>query len=361
MPASPVAANLAPKRLAPTRTSRPSAALLTVLAAFALGGCAIGPERELVLLHAAFGTAREVVVEGRVVESRADEGAEADVADDSRTNLLRNAALFTADECDECPVTLALDGLAPERTETDEEGYFRTRIEPEGAGMAGGWQPLLVTSGSGERRGEALVVPPGNRLGIVSDIDDTVLVTEVGDRFRMIGNTFFRNPLQREAVPGMADLYARTLATDPVPDAAPLFYLSSSPRELQDYLGGFLERNDFPKGVLITRRLTFDAIGYEQLDAVTYKTARLVDILERLPDVRFVLVGDDGEHDPDVYAEIRRRYPERIVAVWIRRADPSSTLPLPEGQTELADVLDGTVPLPVAPDAVAPDTVASSP
>ena len=315
---------------------------MPMLFALVLCGCAAPEEREAVLLHAAFGDAREAVLEGRVVESEV--AGETSAQDDSRTNFRRNAALFTADECEECPVTLALAGAPPIATTTDDEGFFRAELAPDGESLSEGWQPLVATSGDAEGAGEVLVVPSGNRLGIVSDIDDTVLVTEVGDSFRMLGNTFLKNPLQREAVPGMAALYARTLALNPRPDASPLFYLSSSPRELHGYLASFLARNDFPRGVLITRRLTLDAVGYRQLDAFDYKTARLVDILERLPDVTFVLVGDDGERDPEIYESIRRRYPERIGAIWIRRATPDDAAPLPEGQIELADVLAETTP-----------------
>jgi len=335
-----------------------------------LAACASGPERDVVRLHAAFGTATDIVVEGRVLEDVVAP-REASENDRSRVNLRRNASLFTSEECDECPVDLVVDGASARRTITDDEGFFRVELGPPADGPAGdvatdgvetgdgstddiatgaaardGWRPLLATSGGTETRGAVLVVPPDNRLGIVSDIDDTVLVTEVGDRYRMLGNTFFRNPLQRDAVEGMASLYERILASNPRPDAAPLFYLSSSPRELNGYLGAFLEWNGFPRGVLITRRLTLDRIGYERLDSVAYKTARLVDILERLPDVTFVLVGDDGENDPRIYEGVRERYPDRIAAIWIRRANPLGPALLPAGQVELGAVLDGRVPLP---------------
>lgn len=343
-----------------------------------LSACASGPERDIVQLHAAFGTADDVVVEGRVLED-VPAALEADAADHPRVNLRRNAALFTSDECDECPVGIALGTTPPVRTVTDDDGFFRVEIDPRGADTvtaeafvaepvpaaplatdaagveaapdaggprAAGWRPLVATSGAIERRGHALVVPPGNRLGIVSDVDDTVLVTEVGDRYRMLGNTFLKNPLQRDAVEGVAALYARVLARNPHPEAAPMFYLSSSPRQLNDYLLAFLARNELPRGVLITRRLTLDpGDGFGEIDSVAYKTDRLVEILERLPDVTFVLVGDDGENDPTIYADVRERYPGRIAAIWIRRANPDAAA-LPAGQERLADVLAGRVPLP---------------
>jgi len=327
-----------------------------------LGACASGPDKDVLLLHAAFGTTKAVVFEGRVMDGA--DATDFDPADDAATNLRRNVALFTADECDACPVRLAFANTLPIDTETDGEGFFRVEmsevdLEPAGSEVLGtgggagplksGWRSFRARSGGGARVGEALIVPAGNRLGIVSDVDDTILVTEVGDRFRMLGNTFLKNPAQRDAVPGTADLYARTLAVNPDPASAPLFYLSSSPRQLQTYLTGFLERNGYPRGVLFTRRLSLDREGYERLDSHAYKTARIEELLERLPDVTFVLVGDDGEHDPAVYQEIRQRHPTRIAAVWIRRANPDAPATLPTGQVALAEVLAGRVALPELP------------
>ena len=389
----------APRR---ARRFRARGALVAVLPLALVACAGGGPERETLVLHGAFGNAGEaILVEGRVGETESEVLADPTEEDAPRLNFRRSAALFLAEACDECRVELAFDGASAggstlretadaivsdetaagdgrsddalddaareradaatsrdadgdgsdatavgpregepptvEVVETDEAGFFRAELGPPASG-ADGWVPLVARSGDARRRGEALVVPRGNRVGIVSDIDDTVLVTEVGDSLRMLGNTFLRNSRQREAVPGMAALYARVLDANPRPEAAPLFYLSSSPRELHDYLGDFLARNDFPRGVLLTRRLTLDRIGYRLLDSVTYKTERLLAILERLPEVRFVLVGDDGEHDPQVYDAVRRRHPDRVADVWIRRVAPGDA-PLPEGQRDIAEVL----------------------
>lgn len=325
----------------PNARTVPAARVPRIVSAACLGaasaaGCAAGPD--VATLYGAFGNEARVYVEGRVVEPGSGDASL--VGDSARRNAFRTAGLFMQDDCERCEVDLELPGGAPVTLTTDDEGYFRAEIA-RGSPAQDGWVPISV-DGASLPGDEALVVPPGNVLGIISDIDDTVLVTEVGSTYLMLRNTFLRNPLQREAVPGMVALYARTLAANPRPEAAPLFFVSSSPDALHGYLEDFLDASGFARSVLVTRRLSLEGDG-DPLDPVLYKSGRIAQILERLPDVRFVLVGDDGESDPEIYAAIRERYPERIADVWIRRvasaADPAGAVALPAGEKDLAAVL----------------------
>ena len=84
----------------------------------------------------------------------------------------------------------------------------------------------------------------------------------------------------------------------------------------------FLAHNGFPRGVLITKKVTNDATSDPLTDQVAYKTAKLENIFARLPHLKFILLGDDGEKDPEIFHAIRARYAERVQAVWIRRVHP---------------------------------------
>ena len=183
-------------------------------------------------------------------------------------------------------------------------------------------------------------VPEANLFGLISDLDDTVLVTEVNSTRRMLANTLLRNPLQREAVPGTAALYHRLAARNPDAAAAPIFYLSASPRQLHFAIETFLGHNGFPPGVLITKRVTNDDTSEPLLDQMAYKKAKIEEILARLPRVRFTLIGDDGERDPEIYDEIRKLHPERIEAIWIRRVNPAPEGATPADQGNLQELLD---------------------
>ena len=337
---------------------RPNAIVAPALVIALLGGCSADGGEEQVVLLSAYGTSAAVVVEGRLVAHRTSSTAP-DADDGPLENLERLLAIFTEAHIDDRAVSITLDepddevgsGLdeATAQTVTDDDGFFRATLRSP---LADGWVDVVATADASDGDtspgasidGGALVVPPGNILGIISDVDDTVLVTEVAELRRMVGNTALRNPLQRDAVPGVAALYARTLAVNPSPAAAPMFYLSASPRQLNDYLTRFLDANAFPRGVLLTRRIGFGADDDPIGDTPAYKSARINDILAAVPHARFVLVGDDGESDPAIFAAVRERYPERIEAVWIRRTQGEDGAPLPPGQVPLLEILGNADP-----------------
>jgi len=294
---------------------------------------AAGADR--VSVYPAYGDGVSLTIEGRVVESRDGPSA---AADDGRLrNLWRNFRLWINDERKRVPVDLTV-GESSMRTRTDDEGYFRLQASHV---LPAGWHEIAASSAKGVGRGRLLVVPQANRLGMISDLDDTILVSEVTSKPRLLANSFLKNSTQRQAVPGMAALYARTLAANPQPASAPLFYLSASPRQLFETIDAFLAGNGFPAGVLITKRVTDDASSDPLFDQFAYKTRQIEAILDRLPWVRFVLVGDDGERDPEIYDWVRRRHPERVAEIWIRRVRADGGAPLPPGQKALPAVLAG--------------------
>ncbi len=101
----------------------------------------------------------------------------------------------------------------------------------------------------------------------------------------------------------------------------------------------FLDKNAFPRGVVITRKITDDKTSDPITDQVKYKVGRIEQFLAALPQVRFVLVGDDGESDPEIYDQVRRLHPDRIEAVWIRKVNQEATRPVYPEQRELATAL----------------------
>lgn len=288
-----------------------------------------------VVIYPGYGDVRAAAVEGRVIERREWGDARAD--DGGLRNLWRNLRLLENDERGQRPVTVTVAGREW-RAQSDDEGYFRIELDAA-APLAAGWHRVLARSGRAVGSGELLVVPPVNRSGLISDIDDTILVSEVTSKRRLLSNSLLKNPTQREVVVGTPELYAQRAALNPQPAAAPLVYLSASPRQLQRPVGDFLMRNGFPAGVLLMKRVTDDDSSDPLLDQFAYKTSRIEEVFRRLPDVRFVLVGDDGERDPEIYEHVRRLHPARVEAIWIRRVHPDPRRARYEGQLDLAEVL----------------------
>lgn len=311
----------------------PASTAIALLACLLAAGAAAAAEEDRIVIYGGYGDARGVVIEGRIVERHAERPAREN--DGRLRNLGRNARRFANDERKNHDLTLDLYGHTwPIRS--DGEGYFLLAATPS---PPAGWHPIQAASGRSRGEGMALVVPAANGRGLISDLDDTVVISEVLHKRHLLANTFFKNPTQRQAVPGVARLYAQVAATNPQPGATPLFYLSASPRQLHSPIAEFLAHNRFPPGILLTKRVSDDPQSDPWTDQFAYKTAKIEEIFARLPQVRFILVGDDGEKDPETYDWVRRHYPERVEAIWIRRVNPDPARRRFPAQENLADIV----------------------
>ncbi|MCL2178319.1 MAG: DUF2183 domain-containing protein [Proteobacteria bacterium] len=298
-----------------------------------------------ITVYTGYSDGRKLLLEGRITKARPQPVVSA--TDNARKNLKHNLRQFFNKEGEGWPVEFWAGGVHFQ-ARTDGEGYFRVEEEIPG-GLPVGWQTVLartVVSPGGKvkpafGRGRILTIPPENTRGLISDIDDTILISEVLSKRRLLKNTFLKNPAQRRAVEGVAKLYTEVASSNPKPEAAPLFYLSGSPRQLYGGLTQFLQRNHFPKGVLLTKRISLDSASDAWLNQVAYKTKKIQEIFEYFPHVCFILVGDDGEGDPEVYEGVRKRYPQRVEAIWIRRVHPGVGRVRFENQLDLAEVLRG--------------------
>ncbi|HYF72927.1 MAG TPA: phosphatase domain-containing protein, partial [Nocardioides sp.] len=180
-------------------------------------------------------------------------------------------------------------------------------------------------------------VPGGDAVfGVISDVDDTIIETGVQRVGLMLRQTFTGSALTRTPFPGAAELYRDLEA-----GANPFFYISSSPWNLHAFLLAFLRHRDFPLGPLLLRDLVGTREGRDR------KHDRIEEVLALHPHLPFVLIGDSGEHDPEIYADIVRAHPGRIRAVYIRevRLDPG------DGRVErVTGAWDHDVPFVVAAD-----------
>lgn len=170
-----------------------------------------------------------------------------------------------------------------------------------------------VTSASDKRdfSGAAHLIA-GNGISVVSDIDDTVKVTEVTDTAKLVANTFLR---KFTAVEGMAELYQRWAK-----EGAAFHFVSSSPYQLYEPLATFLTEAGFPETVWHLKRLRLKDASVLSVfaDPFEAKLSVIEDVLEQYPQRTFVLVGDSGEKDPEVYGELARRHPRQVLRVYIR-------------------------------------------
>jgi phosphatidate phosphatase APP1 len=228
--------------------------------------------------------------------------------------------LFTRGE--EGAVQWSVGGLRWQ-TRADDRGYWSLRTNQPLAGLTPGWHDIETQPPTHPdvARAGLLVHDPANAWGLISDIDDTILVSHVLSKRRLLRNSLLLPPEARQAVQGAAALYASWLDRNPNPAATPVFYVSAAPRQLSDSVRRFLGHNGFPRGVLMLKEV-YSRQSDPLRDQQAYKVGRIAAIFEACPQVRFTLVGDDGERDPESFAELQARYPASIHEVWIRSVHP---------------------------------------
>ncbi|GAA2017995.1 DUF2183 domain-containing protein [Nakamurella flavida] len=260
-----------------------------------------------------------------------------------RQRAARGWRRFLAVAVPDAEVTVRLGGRE-HRLVTARGGYLDRTVP---AALGPGWHevPLRLTDGP-DAVTRVLVVAPGPQIGLVSDIDDTVLVTLLPRPLVAAWNTFVLRETARRPVPGMAGFYADVLARHP---RAPVVYLSTGAWNVAATLTRFLSRNGFPEGPLLLTDWGPTNTGWFR-SGQEHKRSALRRLAQELPGVRWLLVGDDGQHDPALYAEFAAACPDQVAAVAIRLLTPAQQVLA--GNTQAADkrVRPGSAPTVTAAD-----------
>ncbi len=210
---------------------------------------------------------------------------------------------------------------------TAKDGFFKFEWQSD-EHMPAGWHPVVVelldenhaVAGSGEGK---IFIPHITQFAFISDIDDTVLVSHSATTWKRLRVLFTRNPHSRKAFADVVEHYSRLASAGTEPDVPnPFFYVSSSEWNLYNDLNDFFKHNGLPAGVFLLNEIK----SWQQLFKTGKtkhlgKLTRVVRLMEVFPKQRFILLGDNSQKDPEIYAAVANKYPERIVAVYIRNID----------------------------------------
>ena len=249
-----------------------------------------------------------------------------------RREKVRGWRSFTTSPVNNAAVTIQI-GDQVHETRSDRSGYVDARVSGD---LKPGWATVrLSTEGAEAVEAPIRVVDPTVRFGVISDIDDTVMVTALPRPLLAAWNTFVLDEHARAAVPGMAVLYERLVTANP---GLPVFYLSTGAWNVAPTLTRFLSRHLYPAGPLLLTDWgpTTDRWFRSGQD---HKRTTLRRLAAEFPDVRWLLIGDDGQHDQEIYSEFASAHPENVAAVAIRRLSPTQAVlagavPGPTGQAE---------------------------
>lgn len=265
-----------------------------------------------VVTHVGYGTTEWVRVLARVL--LAPPGGPRQRPDTTEPTDLRGWRRFLSASAVGVTVTVTVDGVAHEVT-SDRDGYLDVRLP---ARWEPGWQSVSLRVGDDGEAAEVAasvrVVGPDTRLGLVSDIDDTVIVTMLPQPLVAFLNAFLLRESARRPVAGMAELYADVMAAHP--DVF-VVYLSTGAWNTAGALGRFLRHHGFPQGPLLLTDWGPTPTGWFR-SGQDHKRGQLRRLLDELPDLTWLLVGDDGQHDPSIYADLAASDPDRIAGIAIR-------------------------------------------
>lgn len=220
-------------------------------------------------------------------------------------------------------LSLTINGQTFQSSRSKANGHLLFDIKVKTEARPGAWLDLPVTLPQGDKRhfSAASQLVPAQGLSVISDIDDTIKISEVIDKEALIEHVFFK---EYETTPGMPAFY-RELEKQ----GAYFHYISASPWQLYPSLKPFVEQH-YPRGYFSLRyfRATDSSFIHFFRSSMGYKIDTIERIIRRYPGHEFILIGDSGEKDPEVYAQICREFPQRIRKILIRRVEGSDLSPV---------------------------------
>ncbi|APG60298.1 App1 family protein [Christiangramia salexigens] len=310
-------------------------------------------EQIYVIPYRSYGTYSHLYVKGRVLDNEPLKI----VKDQSVYRTIKNTyKQFDSFEIPDANMELVIPDKVNLKAQTNDEGYFlfEKTIDQNLSEHADdeGWvnydvyyndkvegKTRMITNPS---KGEFLVPQVDAEYGVISDIDDTILHTGVASflKWRLLKNSLLTNAYKRIPLNDAPDLYQKLHRGRSGKNKNPMFYLSNSPWNMYEYLKLFLDYNKFPKGPILLRdlRTPFESTIKPEKP---HKQKEITNILKTYPDLKFILIGDSGEHDASIYTDIAAQYSDRILAIYLRSVNHKKRM---ERVRSLIDNFD-TVPV----------------
>ena len=215
-----------------------------------------------------------------------------------------------------------------QRVTADHRGHFQIHLNYPDISDNGLWLPVPLKlihpqENRSEATGQVFILPQSARFGVISDIDDTVVFTGVSNKLMMIWRLFMQKARSRVAFPGVAAFYrALHRGAESRQASNPLLYVSRGPWSIYEILEEFFRLHRIPAGpILFLRDWGLTYYRWLPPKAKKHKFDLIDRILSVYHDLPFILIGDSGQRDPEIYADMVRKHPGRILAIYIRNID----------------------------------------
>lgn len=269
-----------------------------------------------ILAYRGYGNATKARFYGRVVEHL---GVSASTDRDSLfRNLLNTWRRVDSDPVGHANVTVDYAGTRI-NCKADNEGFLAGwmdgAFEPNSE-----WESYRVEfpDKQVDGKGEILIPPSSAKFAVVSDIDDTVIQSRVSNFLQAARTVMLGNARTRLPFPGVSAFYQALRNGAGGDEKNPIFYVSSSPWNIYDVITEFMDIQKIPKGPLMLRDWDVSLSALSSSRHFEHKGVAIQNLMDLYPSMKFILIGDSSQHDPEIYRQIVGEYPERVLCIYIR-------------------------------------------
>jgi phosphatidate phosphatase APP1 len=266
----------------------------------------------------AFGNGRELFLKGRVISAFKQSRPRS--KNNWVSNIFAAYRRYSVTTIPEVKVKIEL-GATEWIVETDPDGVFEAMLPDTEEGIAHVTFELVDTTASVVKGASLEIQRFFAERGVVSDIDDTILIshsTEIGRKFWL---SISKNAYTRRPFPGVSDFYKRLTQYGKYP----LFYVSSSDWSLYYLIRDFLRFRKIPAGPILLKdnHINLKNIWKSGGGSHEHKLEKIRLLFTMFPAIKWILIGDSGQHDPEIYHQIGEEFPGKILAVIIRVVNPT--------------------------------------
>lgn len=266
---------------------------------------------DYIKIDTCYGSASKLVVSGRIFKEK--QKREKLKTDGIWTNIKRSFGYLAKDEIKDSQLTVLADGQYF-HIRSDNEGYFifestaHKNSYRDHQGVT-----ITIDESNASASCNAMIATGKKQVGVISDFDDTLVISNVTNKLKLLKNSLLRNYKQRTPVKGMNNRFTKIFGSQ----KPFLFIITGSPRQLQEPIEKFLDFHDFPKRTIIAKKVHGDN-NDRKLSQLEYKYSKIKPLMDMYPHTSWVFFGDSGEKDLEVYKIIRDEYPSRVRDIYIR-------------------------------------------
>lgn len=285
------------------------------------------------MAYRGYGTASRVYVRGHVLDDRVL--YEAQRTDHGRKNLKAMLSRYLSKGVPDVRVGIRFLHHYHE-IKTNTGGYFEHIFELKAPLQQTGWLPieyqvldhLIENQIPLIQTGEVYILEPQPAFGVISDVDDTILISHSGATLKKLRLILWKNAKTRLPFKGVASFYSALHHGAEEGQRNPIFYVSSSEWNLYDFLEDFCRVQEIPKGPFLLKDLKAGLLELLKSGGGkhNHKLEKILHLFSLFPDLPFILIGDSSQKDAVIYTEVARQFPDRILAIYIRSVSERNKL-----------------------------------